>query len=245
MSNVETVPSAQSDPVDAVKEILEGYEQIQDLRVPEGGTETIPENEVWYVYGEIDVEGELVINGGLTNAALWGTESVDLTVGIGRKQTIESGELLAAGDVTIEGELTVEGELVTDDEVLDNPVIDFWDSVTQKAKENQTNPAIYVHSSGEEGLNRFSADRGTLEETETVLASVWVLGNSKREARKRARQYRNAVVRIFKSYMNDNFRDTEFHNIEPVNATDFRSQHIPRQTDHYIYTVEIEAERLR
>ena len=245
MSTVETVPSAQSDPVDAVKEILEGYRQLQDLRVPEGETETIPENEVWYVYGEIDIEGEVVVNGELINGVLWGTESFDLTVRSGRKQTIESGELVAAADVTIEGELTVEGELVTDNEVLDNPVIEFWDSVTHKARENQTNPTIYVHSAGEGGLSRFSADRGTLEESKTVLASVWVLGDSKRQARKNARQYRDAVVRIFKSYMNDNFRDTEFHNIEPVNATDFRSQHIPRQTDHYIYTVEIETERLR
>ena len=239
------VPSTATDPVDAIHEILSRFKQFDDLVIEAGETETIPENEVWYVYGEIDVEGELVINGGLTNAALWGTESVDLTVQSGRKQTIESGELVAAGDVTIEGELTVEGELVTDNEVLDNPVIEFWDSVTHKARENQTNPTIYVHSAGEGGLSRFSADRGTLEESETVLASVWVLGDSKRQARKNARQYRDAVVRIFKSYMNDNFRDTEFHNIEPVNATDFRSQHNPRDTDHYIYTVEIETERLK
>ena len=245
MSTIDKVPTAESDPVDAVKDILGGYNQLQELRVLDGETVTIPEGEVWFVLGEIDIEGELITNGELVNGVLWGSEAVELYVRQNETRTVEADEILAVDDITVEGELIVGGEVVNQEEALDNPNVAFNESVAQKAKENEQEPSIYLSHNGEDTFERFSADKDELREDETVAASIWVVGDSERTARKRARQYKNALVRIFKSYMNDNFEATKFHNIEPSNASDFRMEYITRQTGHYIYTVEIDTERLK
>jgi hypothetical protein len=72
-----------------------------------------------------------------------------------------------------------------------------------------------------------------------VRLDIWVLGNQSE-----AREYRNRVIDVFQDYMNDNFTRTEFHDVDPQESTDFRHQKVTRQTDHYIYSVEIEFERL-
>ena len=171
----------------------------------------------------------------------------DLVVESGETETIPANEAwYVSGEITIEGELIVEGELINGTVwTLETPEIDYWDDVPHKGKENRANPAIYVHSSGADSIDRFSADKGSTHEIESVLASVWTLGSTDSESRRYARKYRDDLIRIAENYMNDNFGDTEFHNIEPIESNDFRGQHLPRQTDHYIYTVEIEAERLR
>ena len=193
-------PTTASDPVDALFEILDRFKQFDKLIVESGETETIPANEVWYVSGEITIEGDLNTNGELVSGTVWTNGT---------------------------------------------PEIDYWNDVNHKAKENRQADAIYLHTTGTDGIERFSADKGTIQETNSVLASVWTLGDATLSKRKAARNYRDDIVDIARGYMNDNFEFTEFHNIEPTESNDFRSQHNPRDTDHYIYTVEIETERLK
>jgi hypothetical protein len=166
--------------------------------------------------------------------------------------------------LTVEGELTVEGTLTvmiptsskTDSramakEILEtntdwpdaDPIIEFNEDVPQKAKENTQDPAIYIMKSVGDELERFSAAFGELTEDETVNMMVWILGDTESESNRLARQYRNEIVNIFREYMNDNYTNIEFHRAEPSNTTDFREQSIARQTDHYIYGVEVDTHR--
>jgi len=119
------------------------------------------------------------------------------------------------------------------------PELYLNEEVPHKSKENNADPAIYVHQPTSGPTERFSAEGGTLNEIETVRLDIWVLGNQSE-----AREYRNRVIDVFQDYMNDNFTRTEFHDVDPQESTDFRHQKVTRQTDHYIYSVEIEFERL-
>lgn len=58
-------------PVDSIVAILQNNRQFEDLVVPEGDTETIPEDEIWYVSGEIEINGELIINGRVINGEIY------------------------------------------------------------------------------------------------------------------------------------------------------------------------------
>ena len=128
----------------------------------------------------------------------------------------------------------------------DTPLVKPSEQVPHKTKENTLQPAVYIHKPTVGEIERFSADRLDTVETETVNLTIWILeGTNNTNPETLARQYRTTLVNLFSEYMNDNFKRTEFHNIEPTGSTDFRQEHIARQTDHYIYTVEIETERLR
>jgi hypothetical protein len=125
------------------------------------------------------------------------------------------------------------------------PRIEFTEDVPHKGKENYPDPAIYVATEGSDTVERFSADGDSLQERKTVSLDIWVLDSCNEQTPASiAEEYRRRVINILSAYMNDNFDRTEFHNIEPVASTDFRQEHIARQTDHYIYTVEVETERL-
>lgn len=127
----------------------------------------------------------------------------------------------------------------------ENPRIEFSEDVPHKGKENYPDPAIYVATGGSDTVERFSADGDSLQERKTVSLDIWVLDSCNEQTPASiAEEYRRRVINILSAYMNDNFARTEFHNIEPVESTDFRQEHVARQTDHYIYTVEVETERL-
>lgn len=118
------------------------------------------------------------------------------------------------------------------------------EDVPHKSKENNADPAIYVHIPTGGDSERFSAEKVDLIETDTVRMNIWIAPNANKDGAALARDYRDKVVRIFQRYMNDNFEFTEFHDVQPTETTDFRHQKIARQTDHYIYQVEIETERI-
>jgi hypothetical protein len=126
-----------------------------------------------------------------------------------------------------------------------DPIIEFSDDVTHKAKENTRDPTLYIRTDGSDSIERFSADGVSFDETATVGIDVWVLDVDGATAETAAYEYRTRLLNLFSDYTNDNFDYTEFHNIEPTEATDFRQEHVARQTDHYIYTVTIEVDRLQ
>jgi hypothetical protein len=172
-----------------------------------------------------------------------------LTVESGETVTIPSDEVWAvSNDPTIEGELIIEGGLVQDTIwPYGTPEIAKWEDTTMKGKQNASDTYIYVHKPEGDGIDRFSASGDLLNETDTIRLSVWYPGNVNDSPGSdvRAKAYRDNLIDLFQTYMNDNFQNSTFHNIEPTDATDFRHQAIARQTDHYIYGVTVEADRLQ
>ena len=184
----------------------------------------------------------------------------------GETSIIPTGESQTVSrTLTVEGELTVEGTLTvmiptsseTDSRAMakdilesntdwpdSEPIIEYNEDVSHKSKENTQDAAIYIMKRDSDELERFSADFGDLTEDETVTMMIWVLGDSQTNSQRLARQYRNEVVNVFRAYMNDNYTNIEFHRAEPSNTTDHRQEHITRQTDHYIYGVEVDTHRL-
>ena len=107
-----------------------------------------------------------------------------------------------------------------------------------KSRENRPDPAVYIYNSDEE-IDRYSANTTELAETTTIRLDVWTLAGATE-----AKAYRDDIVTTFKQYMRDKYNRTEFLDIEPSDAVDIRQTKISRQTDHYIYSVELEFERL-
>lgn len=125
------------------------------------------------------------------------------------------------------------------------PIVEYIDDTTPKSRENTNEPAIYIHKPSSDNLEIQSGDRLNITETETVQLSIWIVGTEDETPPERAvREYRNRLINGISGYLNDNYARTQFHHLEPTDATDLRQQHITRQTDHYIYTVSIETHRL-
>jgi hypothetical protein len=125
------------------------------------------------------------------------------------------------------------------------PIIKPVEQTTPKTRQNTTEPAIYVHKPVDDDLTRFSAESLALEEDETVELYIYILETDDETPPERAaREYRNRVINVLSGYMNDNYTRTEFLYLEPTGATDARASTIARQTDHYVYSVEVETHRL-
>jgi hypothetical protein len=201
MSLAVPVTTTQEHPRETVVTILRNSRQFADLIVESGESETIPANEVWYIEGKVEIEGDLTVNGDLVTAPLW-----------------DYGE----------------------------PLVEKWEDTTMKGKQNASDTYIYVHKPEGDGIDRFSASGDLLNETDSIRLSVWYPGNVNDSPSSdiRAKAYRDNLIDLFRTYMNDNFQNSTFHNIEPTDATDFRHQAIARQTDHYIYGVTVETDRL-
>lgn len=138
-------------------------------------------------------------------------------------------------------------------ELLDNfgswpgtrPEIKPIEATTPKTRENTRTPTIYAHKPTADTIDRFSSEGLEYTEGETVELYIYILEtNDETPPRRAAREYRNRVINALSAYLNDNYTRTEFLSIEPVGATDRRGQTTTRQTDHVVYTVEIETQRL-
>lgn len=126
-----------------------------------------------------------------------------------------------------------------------DPIIKRVEDTTPKTRQNTTEPAIYVHKPVDDDITRFSAESLALEEDETVEIYIYILETEDATPPERAaREYRNRIVNVMSGYMNDNYTRTEFLYLEPTGATDARASTIARQTDHYVYSVEVETHRL-
>lgn len=118
------------------------------------------------------------------------------------------------------------------------PSIERYEDVPVKSRENAQADYLYVHSPTEMTLERFSADPVVQTEDGSAQILVYALAEA------RARQHARDSVTILRGYMNDNYAATEYHDIEPTAIIDNRAQKIARQTDHYIYAVDVEMERI-
>ena len=125
------------------------------------------------------------------------------------------------------------------------PEIQPWEDTTMQQKENTTDPTLYVHRPDSDDVTRFDGNSEDMTEDESLRVSAWVIEATETfTPDELARAYRNDILNLLKSYLRDNYENTEHQFIEPDTATDFRPQNNNRRTDHYIYTVEVDTHRL-
>ena len=77
----------------------------------------------------------------------------------------------------------------------DKPDVFRSEEIPQKAKQNNSDPAIYVHKPSSGEIERFSADGIDMTEDESVELHVWILDTTNPE--RSARDYRNERVNTF------------------------------------------------
>ena len=101
-------------------------------------------------------------------------------------------------------------------------------------------PHLYVWQPTGGPIERFSAD-GVLLHHPNEAVEVWAYSLVESEVKQLAEE----VVNFFAEFMDNQMQETAFADIQPVNKEDLRSQTSRARTEHYIYRVEIQLERLR
>jgi len=99
-------------------------------------------------------------------------------------------------------------------------------------------PELYVWMPTSAPINRLTADNDLLEELPNIEIHVYTLTES--DTSDLARD----LISFFSDYMSDRENRTEYADIVPVNAEDFREQKLAQRTEHFVYTVEIEVTKL-
>lgn len=116
---------------------------------------------------------------------------------------------------------------------LSSPEVYKHQEVAQQEKENNPDPAMYVWSPVDASLEQFSGDNDTLNENRTVEVQIWTLDSDDSET------YHQETIDFLNQYADDNYSNIEFHFVQPESATDSRSDHIARMTDHFILSVQV------
>jgi hypothetical protein len=122
---------------------------------------------------------------------------------------------------------------------LTAPEVYQHQELSQKQKENNPDPAIYVWSPVDGSLDQFGAEYDHIDETRTVEAQIWTLDAGNAET------YHQETIDFLAQYANDNYSQLEFHHIRPQSTTDSRSEHIRQLTDHYILSVQSDVHNHR
>ncbi len=99
-------------------------------------------------------------------------------------------------------------------------------------------PELYVWQPVDANLEKLTADGRYLDETPTVEVQIWTLQEDE------CLEYQRDVIQIFGEYLDTQQGVTPYITFEPSSARDYRSDHLPRKTNHYLSTVEIDARRL-
>ena len=118
------------------------------------------------------------------------------------------------------------------------PEIYRHDKVASKERENKQDDAVYVRSLATMELDRFSADNAEQTEDGQIQVLVYTLDAN------RSNQHARDIVEILQNLMNDNYTETGFLSVEPTGLADNRAAKVTRQTQHFIYLVEVETHRL-
>lgn len=87
-------------------------------------------------------------------------------------------------------------------------------------------------------ISRLTADKETLQEISQVEIHVMSLVESE------TINYARDVIQILSTYMDEQQTNTNYVDFEPSAVEDFREAKISERTDHFVYVVECELERL-
>jgi len=115
------------------------------------------------------------------------------------------------------------------------------DETTPAGRQNEQTNAIYVLESAGTDLNRFGITPGEQDaQTADGQVQCYIYSFDETEAKTVAQE----TVAYLRGFLSDNYTETNFLNIEPTNISDRRASSIARQTDHYVFVVDIQTERL-
>ncbi len=126
---------------------------------------------------------------------------------------------------------------------LQDPEVQFyWDvPQSQKGPGADQPPEAYVFSPTGSNIDKFSADGDLTDETQTVLIQFYVL---KSDNRSNLSGYLRETIDILGDYYDDNTLNTNFTELAPQSASDFRRQANARKSDYHIGAVEVEGRKL-
>jgi hypothetical protein len=113
----------------------------------------------------------------------------------------------------------------------------LWD-FDQQDRTSYPNTALYVWSPTSGTITKFSADGNHMLEDFTIEILVMSLDPLE------ARQYARDTVQYLSQYYNAG-DETDFYTIAPSELADIRNEKIPRQTDHYLFSVQVDPQRLK
>lgn len=139
----------------------------------------------------------------------------------------------------------LQGATDYDSWTLTGPEVYRQSEISQRERENNPDPSMYVWSPVDATLDPFDAEYSRVNETRTVEVSIWVLGDASNSGFGDCETYQQDVIDILSQYGNDNETNIEFRDLKPASVTDSRQEHITRQTDHYIMSVQAEVENFR
>jgi len=115
------------------------------------------------------------------------------------------------------------------------------DETTPAGRQNEQTNAIYVLESAGTDLNRFGITPGGQDaQTADGQVQCYIYSLDETEAKTVAQE----AVAYLRGFLSDNYEKSNFLNIEPTNISDRRASSIARQTDHYVYVLDIQTERL-
>jgi len=166
-----------------------------------------------------------------------------LTIPSGTTETVPSNEVwIINGKLTVEGTLNVNGELLQADYFnIGYPNIHKLHETTPAGRQNERTDSLYILTSTGTDLNRFGINPNQRDDqTEDGQVQIYVYSLTDHNAKTHAQD----VAEYLRVYYSDNYTKTNFLNIEPNNISDRRASSIARQTDHYVYVVDIQTERL-
>lgn len=121
----------------------------------------------------------------------------------------------------------------------DPQVFRWWEHSQSERGPGQGQPAhIYILQTTNTPVDPISADGILLEENPTLEVFIYTFSETE------TGEYARDVIQILSQYFADNQNLTEYFHIEPSGIEDFREQKVTQQTEHYVYTVEIEMQKL-
>lgn len=122
----------------------------------------------------------------------------------------------------------------------ETPEVYLWEERSQdeRGPGQGMPPELYVSQLTGAPLERFSADNDLLLDEPTC--EIWVYSLDSTETEALARD----VISYMSAFMADKMEHSEFTDIVPSNVEDYREQKLRKVTQHFIYEVEIQMERL-
>ena len=122
----------------------------------------------------------------------------------------------------------------------ETPEVYLWEERSQdeRGPGQGMPPELYVSQLTGGPIERISADGVLFRETPTC--EIWVYSLDDTETAQLARD----VISYMSEFMDNQEANSPFVDMQPSNVEDYREQKLRKVTQHYIYEVEIEMEKL-
>ena len=164
-----------------------------------------------------------------------------LSVASGDTFTVASGDTERFTDVSTAGTLSNAGTVDSGFEwQTDAPEVKHYLDDTQQERGQGADqpPKLYVWEPTSTSTEKFSLDGEQFDRSDTVEILAYSL--TERDVIK----LQSDVQTILSNYINDNKQDTEFTEIEPTSAADYREQTPRRNTQNFVAGVTVETRHL-